>query len=52
METDLIHITSIEEQVIQHTLQWTVEPAPGGFVRSLFYPADEANTNPNIASKT
>ena len=34
-----------------HTLQWTVEPAPGGFVRSLFYPADEANTNPNIAQK-
>ena len=33
------------------TLQWTVEPAPGGFVRSLFYPADEANTNPNIAQK-
>ena len=33
------------------TLQWTVEPAPGGFVRSLFYPADEANTNPNIPQK-
>ena len=34
-----------------HTLQWTVEPAPGGFVRSFFYPSDEANTNPNIAQK-
>ena len=33
------------------TLQWTVEPAPGGFVRSLFYPADEANTNPNVPQK-
>jgi len=34
-----------------HTLQWTVEPAPGGFIRSFFYPADEANTNPNIPQK-
>ena len=33
------------------TLQWTVEPAPGGFVRSLFYPSDEANVNPNVNQK-
>jgi hypothetical protein len=33
------------------SLQLTVEPSPGNFVRSLFYPADEANTNPNIGQK-
>ncbi len=33
------------------TLQFTVEPSPGNFVRSFFYPADEANTNPNINQK-
>jgi len=33
------------------TLQFTVEPTPGNFVRSFFYPADEATPNPNIAQK-
>ena len=33
------------------SVQFTVEPNPGNFVRSLFYPADEANTNPNIPQK-
>lgn len=33
------------------SLQYTIEPSPGNFVRSLFYPADEANTNPNVAQK-
>ena len=33
------------------SVQFTVEPNPGNFVRSFFYPADEANTNPNIAQK-
>jgi hypothetical protein len=34
-----------------NTVQFTVDPNPGKFVRSFFYPADEANTNPNIAQK-
>lgn len=34
-----------------NTLQFTVDPNPGKFVRSFFYPADEANTNQNIAQK-
>jgi len=33
------------------TLQFTVEPSPGNFVRSLFYPADEATPNPNVTQK-
>ena len=33
------------------TLQFTVEPTPGNFVRSFFYPADEATPNPNVAQK-
>ena len=34
-----------------NTVQYTVDPNPGKFVRSFFYPADEANTNQNIAQK-
>lgn len=33
------------------TLQFNLEPNPGGFIRSLFYPADEANTNSNVQQK-
>ena len=33
------------------TLQFSIEPAPGGFVRSFLYPSDEANTNPNVTQK-
>lgn len=33
------------------SLQYSIEPSPGNFVRSFFYPADEANTNPNVAQK-
>ena len=33
------------------TLQFTVEPTPGNFVRSFFYPADEATPNPNVEQK-
>ena len=34
------------------TLQFTVEPSPGNFVRSFFYPADEATPNSNVAQKS
>ena len=33
------------------SLQFSFEPAPGNFVRSFLYPADEANTNSNIQQK-
>ena len=33
------------------TLQFNIEPSSGKFVRSFLYPADEANTNSNIAQK-
>lgn len=33
------------------SVQYTVEPSPGNFIRSFFYPADEANVNPNINQK-
>jgi hypothetical protein len=33
------------------TLQFNIEPSSGNFVRSFLYPADEANTNSNIAQK-
>lgn len=33
------------------SLQYTIEPNPGGFIRSFFYPADEANTNQNVPQK-
>jgi len=33
------------------SLQFTVETSPGNFVRSFFYPADEANTNQNVPQK-
>lgn len=33
------------------TLQPNVEPNPGGFIRSFFYPASHANTNSNISQK-
>ena len=33
------------------TLQSTVEPTPGNFVRSFFYPADEATPNSNVSQK-
>ena len=33
------------------SLQPNIEPNPGGFVRSHFYPANEANTNGNINQK-
>ena len=32
-------------------LQYSVEPIPGNFVRSFFYPANEANVNSNIEQK-
>ncbi|MCH9661614.1 MAG: SusD/RagB family nutrient-binding outer membrane lipoprotein [Bacteroidetes bacterium] len=32
-------------------LQLNLEPNPGGFVRSFFYPANEANVNSNITQK-
>ncbi len=34
-----------------NTIQFSVEASPGSFVRSFFYPADEANTNSNIQQK-
>ncbi|MGV6829390.1 MAG: SusD/RagB family nutrient-binding outer membrane lipoprotein [Flavobacteriales bacterium] len=34
-----------------HSLQYTIDPNPGNFVRSFLYPADEANTNINITQK-
>jgi len=34
------------------TLQPALEPNPGTFVRSLFYPANEVNTNANITQKS
>ena len=33
------------------TLQPNIEPNPGGFIRSFFYPANHANTNQNISQK-
>ena len=33
------------------TLQPNIEPNPGGFIRSFFYPASHANTNQNISQK-
>ncbi|MFT4697000.1 MAG: hypothetical protein ACI9SJ_000116 [Flavobacteriaceae bacterium] len=33
------------------SLQFNIEQSPGNFVRSFFYPADEANTNINIQQK-
>ena len=33
------------------TLQPNIEPNPGGFIRSFFYPANHANTNSNINQK-
>ncbi len=33
------------------TLQPSLDPNPGTFVRSLFYPANEVNTNSNISQK-
>lgn len=33
------------------SVQWNIELSSGIFVRSLFYPADEANTNSNITQK-
>ena len=33
------------------TLQFSIEPSPGNFVRSFLYPADEANTNSSIQQK-
>ena len=33
------------------SLQFNVEPNPGGFIRSFFYPAVEANTNSNVVQK-
>ncbi|MBQ4821461.1 SusD/RagB family nutrient-binding outer membrane lipoprotein [Aquimarina sp. MMG016] len=33
------------------TLQPSLEPNPGTFIRSLFYPANEVNTNANISQK-
>ena len=33
------------------TLQPNIEPNPGGFIRSFFYPGDHANTNSNITQK-
>ncbi len=32
-------------------LQFVIDPSPGGFVRSFFYPANEANVNSNITQK-
>lgn len=32
-------------------LQVNIEPNPGGFIRSFFYPANEANVNNNIVQK-
>ena len=34
------------------TLQPNIEPNPGGFIRSFYYPADHANNNSNISQKT
>ena len=33
------------------TLQPNIEPNPGGFIRSFFYPANYANTNANASQK-
>lgn len=33
------------------SLQPNVEPSPGAFIRSFQYPANEANTNPNVGQK-
>jgi len=32
-------------------IQPNVEPTPGAFIRSFWYPANEANTNPNVPQK-
>ena len=32
-------------------LQFNIDPNPGPFVRSFFYPANEANVNSNISQK-
>jgi len=34
------------------TLQPNIEPNPGGFIRSFYYPADHANNNSNISQKS
>ena len=34
------------------TLQPNIEPNPGGFIRSFYYPADHANNNSNINQKS
>lgn len=33
------------------SLQPNIDPSPGTFIRSLFYPANAVNTNPNISQK-
>lgn len=32
-------------------VQYNIDPNPGAFIRSFFYPANEANTNSNITQK-
>jgi hypothetical protein len=34
------------------TLQPNIEPTPGGFIRSFFYPANYTNTNSNATQKS
>jgi len=34
------------------TLQPNIEPNPGGFIRSFYYPANHANNNSNISQKS
>ena len=34
------------------TLQPNIEPNPGGFIRSFYYPADHANNNSNVSQKS
>ena len=34
------------------TLQPNIEPNPGGYISSFYYPADHANNNSNISQKT
>ena len=34
------------------TLQPNIEPNPGGFIRSFYYPGDHANNNSNISQKS
>ena len=47
---DSYNLLSSEQDILKK-LQLNIDPNPGAFVRSFFYPANEANVNSNIVQK-